>query len=362
MKSRTLLAALGAALLASTCVAFAQDTSQDDSNAKAGKWPLAAKAGMDSHAFTTPPPGATNKGVFNDKTWVRGHNTDAPAGGSPIWNPVKLKMMQGGKITSVTVPADSNANVYCEAANSGVDYIWTEIQHGVGSWTDVYNEWSACPHAKAVPGARVPNANEYDEQHAMDIGALVLVIPTVRSVAEAKEAVKWAYFPPLGGRSQGGSSLAFWGGVPGGYRKTINDNLVLILMIETLDGLQDADKIAKLPGVTGLFAASGDLGNFAGFKQGDPDYEREINIVHDATLKAHVALWGPAAWIGRPDFAGFQGPGGSESGNLLGPNARLPADFLATEKKALGPLWNTQGKPKVGPYAPGWVTPTKPTT
>ena len=134
MKSRTLLAALGAALLASTCVAFAQDTSQDDSNAKAGKWPLAAKAGVDSHAFTTPPPGATNKGVFNDKTWVRGHNTDAPAGGSPIWNPVKLKMMQGGKITSVTVPADSNANVYCEAANSGVDYIWTEIQHGVGSW------------------------------------------------------------------------------------------------------------------------------------------------------------------------------------------------------------------------------------
>ena len=97
-------------------------------------------------------------------------------------------------------------------------------------------------------------------------------------------------------------------------------------------------------GVTGLFAASGDLGNFAGFKQGDPDYEREINIVHDATLKAHVALWGPSAWIGRADFNGFQGPGGSESGNLLGPNARLAADFLATEKKALGPLWNTQGK------------------
>jgi len=90
-------------------------------------------------------------------------------------------------------------------------------------------------------------------------------VPTVRSLAEAKEAVKWAYFPPLGGRSQGGSSLAFWGGVPGGYRKTFNDNLVLTLMIETLDGLQDADKIAALPGVTALFAASGDLGNFGGY-------------------------------------------------------------------------------------------------
>ena len=224
--------------------------------------------------------------------------------------------------------------------------------------------WAACPHAKAVPGVRVPNANEFDEQHALDDGALVMVIPTVRSVEEAKEAAKWAFFPPLGGRSNGGGPAftpAFWGNVPGGYRQTINDNVVLILMIETLDGLKDVDKIAATPGISGIFAASGDLGNFAGYKQGDPDYEREINIVHDATVKAHIALWGPYAWNGRPDFVGFQGPGGSESGNLVGPEARLPGNFNDMEKKALGPLWNTQGKPKVGPYAPGWVQPTKPT-
>ena len=80
-----------------------------------------------------------------------------------------------------------------------------------------------------------------------------------------------------------------WGGVPGGYRNTINDNIVLILMIETLEGLKNADEIAKVPGVTALFAASGDLGNFSGFRQGTPDYERAINIVHDAAIKAGVA-------------------------------------------------------------------------
>jgi len=56
-----------------------------------------------------------------------------------------------------------------------------------------------------------------------------------------------------------------WGGVPGGYRNTINDNLVLVLMIETLEGLKNADEIAKffsganpnLPesAVKGLFVA-----------------------------------------------------------------------------------------------------------
>jgi hypothetical protein len=180
-------------------------------------------------------------------------------------------------------------------------------------------------------------------------------------VEEAKEAVKWAYFPPLGGRSAGGSSAAFWGQVPGGYRNTINDNLVLVLMIETLDGLKDADKIAATKGVTAVFAASGDLGNFGGWKQGDPDYEREINIVHDAALRAHVRLCGPAAWIGLPDFTCFQGPGGSESGNLVGGEAHLPSTFLADEKKALGKYYMTQPVPSDGPYHPGWVPP-KPQT
>jgi len=86
-----------------------------------------------------------------------------------------------------------------------------------------------------------------------------------------------------------------WGGVPGGYRNTINDNLVPILMIETLEGLKNADAIAKVPGVTAIFAASGDLGNFSGYKQDDPDYERAINIVHDAAIKAGVKLCGPFA-------------------------------------------------------------------
>src|SRR5207237_1758001 len=100
------------------------------------------------------------------------------------------------------------------------------------------------------------------------------VVPTVDTVEEAIAARNWAYFPPLGKRSNGGGQAfdgAVWGGVPGGYRQTINDNLVLILMIETLEGLKNDEAIAKVPGVSAVCAASGDLGNFSGFRQGNPD-------------------------------------------------------------------------------------------
>ncbi len=72
---------------------------------------------------------------------------------------------------------------------------------------------------QSVPGVRVAYTDEREIQHAMDLGALVIVIPTVRSVEEGTAARDWTMFPPLGKRSQGGGQ-AFdpdvWGSVPAG--------------------------------------------------------------------------------------------------------------------------------------------------
>jgi 2-keto-3-deoxy-L-rhamnonate aldolase RhmA len=336
-------AALGLALVAQQAPP-AQAPSADPyaNNAAPGalQFPLAAPAGKDSGARTTAPADAVNQGPFNPATWKYG-SAFAPPAGSKIWNPVKLKMMQGGKVTGGTVFSSTDPATYCAMANAGYDFIWTEMQHDSRDWEAVARMWRTCPNAKAVPGVRVAYTDEREIQHALDAGALVIVVPTIDSAAEATEARNWAYFPPLGRRSNGGGQAfdgAMWGNVPGGYRNTINDNVVLIEMIETLDGLKDADLIAKVPGVTAVFAASGDLGNFSGYRQGTPDYERAINIVHDAAIKAGVRLCGPLAWRDRPDFTCFQA--GSETAAI--------AKGVAAE---LGALANTQATPDVGPFA-----------
>ncbi len=303
-------------------------------------FPLAAAAGKDSNARMVAPMGAVNQGPFDPASWKYGPAFNPPPG-AKIWNPVKLKMLQGGKVTGGTLFSATDPATYCAMANAGYDFIWTEMQHDQRDWEDAARMWRTCPDAKAVPGVRVAYADEREIQHALDAGALVVVVPTVDTVAEAIEARNWTYFPPLGRRSNGGGQAfdgGMWGGVPGGYRNTINDNVVLVLMIETLEGLKNADEIAKVPGVTALFAASGDLGNFSGFRQGTPDYERAINIVHDSTIKAGVRLCGPIAWRDRPDFTCFQA--GSETAAI--------ARGVAAE---LGPLANTQAKPEVGPFA-----------
>src|SRR5437016_6950949 len=297
------------------------------------QFPLAAPAGKDSGAIDHPLSGGVNQGRIDEKTWKYGHAFDAPAS-SKIWNPVKLKMMRGEKVTGGTVFASSDPSTYCAMANAGYDFIWTEMQHNSRDWEHVARMWRACPYAKAVPGVRVAYADEREIQHATDAGALVVVVPTVDTVEEAIAARDWTYFPPLGKRSNGGGQAfdaSMWGNVPGGYRATINDNIVLILMIETLEGIKNAYEIAKVPGVTAVFAASGDLGNFSGYAPGSPDYERLINAVHDAAIGAGKRLCGPFAWRDRPDFTCFQ-------------NASETAAIARGVAAELGPLAHTEAQ------------------
>ena len=122
-----------------------------------------------------------------------------------------------------------------------------------------------------------------------------------------RAAVKWSKYPPEGRRSQGsGQYAALWGS---DYRQTINANMVVVIMIETPLGVANAKEIAAVPGIDVIFAASTDLGNFSGTKQGEPKYESMVTTIHDTTLKAGIRLGGPLAWKERAGFTFFQGPG-----------------------------------------------------
>ena len=69
MKRLMFSAALVAAVGFGAVAAFGQ-ANEDDVAARQAKYPLAAKAGEDSHALTMAPPGATNQGKFDDKMEV----------------------------------------------------------------------------------------------------------------------------------------------------------------------------------------------------------------------------------------------------------------------------------------------------
>src|SRR6195952_5881873 len=117
MKRLLFSAALVAAVSFATVAAFSQ-ANEDDVAARQAKYPLAAKAGEDSHAIDKAPAGALNQGKFDDKTWKFGHAYDAPAG-SKLWNPVKIKLLAGQKVTGGTRFAFTDPEIYAPSPNSG---------------------------------------------------------------------------------------------------------------------------------------------------------------------------------------------------------------------------------------------------
>jgi 2-keto-3-deoxy-L-rhamnonate aldolase RhmA len=84
--------------------------------------------------------------------------------------------------------------------------------------------------------------------------------------------------------------------------------MMVVIMIETPIGVANAEKIAAVPGIDVIFAASGDLGNFSGHAQGQPEYEALVTRIHDVTLKAGIKLGGPQNWKNRPGYTFFQAP------------------------------------------------------
>ena len=95
---------------------------------------------------------------------------------------------------------------------------------------------------------------------------------------------------------------------------------MIVIMIESPDGVAIVDQIAAVPGVDVIFAASGDLGSFTGWERSDPRYKALVTKIHDATLKAGKKLGGPSAWHDRHGFSFLQGP--SEAG-LIKSGAQL---------------------------------------
>ncbi len=233
--------------------------------------------------------------------------TAAPAQDGGLYNTVKAKLEAGEQVLGGTV-STADPEIYCAMAGAGFDFIWIEMQHSHLNYTDAARMIFACRDAPAIPFIRVPDATEGDIQKATDIGALGIIVPMVDTAEKMENAVRFAKYPPEGRRSQGGGQYgAIWGG---GYRQSANDNIMVIAMIETVEGVEAANEIAAVEGVDVVFVASSDLGSFSGGRQGEPYYEGLVDNVVGATNGAGKYLGGPSAWMtSREGYNFFQAPG-----------------------------------------------------
>jgi 2-keto-3-deoxy-L-rhamnonate aldolase RhmA len=228
-----------------------------------------------------------------------------------LYNVAKQKLLDGKQVFSHTI-RKFDVNAYCQQAPH-YDFTWFEMQHSTMSWADIEKMLAACPRAGAAPMIRMPDALEANVQKATDIGALGIIIPTVDDSAEARDAARYSRYPPVARRSTGGGlATELWTPlVPPGssYHKSINDNMLVVVMIETVEGVNNALEIASQPGVDVVIQGNNDLEQFSGFAATDDRYQDLLTRIRNATYRAGK-FWGNA------NYAYYKG-------NRLSPDSRF---------------------------------------
>jgi 2-keto-3-deoxy-L-rhamnonate aldolase RhmA len=207
----------------------------------------------------------------------------SPATPRPLFNRAKEALLQDKVISGYTI-STFNPDLYCEIRKH-YDFVWFEMQHSTMSWDEVRRMILTCPGVDgAAPMIRMPDALESSIQKATDLGAIGIIVPTVDDALEARDAARFSRYPPFGRRSSGGGSFGqAWPGV--NYRATVNDNMLVTVMIETLEGVANAEEIAATHGVDAIILGNNDLSSFSGWSQTDPRYQDAIIKVHNAALK-----------------------------------------------------------------------------
>ena len=162
-----------------------------------------------------------------------------------------------------------------------------------------------------IPFVRVGWNDPMAIMKVLDAGALGIVVPLVNNREEAERAVWAAKYPPAGGRSSGPNRATFYAGA--NYQDEANDEIAVIVMIETKEGIANIDEILSVPGVDCAYIGPSDLAYALDMTPtGDNRDERHQQVcmeLYEACKRHNVA---PGMHTGGLEFttkwlkAGFQ--------------------------------------------------------
>jgi len=176
-------------------------------------------------------------------------------------------------------------------ADAGFDFLLFDTQHSPVEIKELLPQVQAMMGRRAIPIIRVGGNDPALIVYALDIGAKGIIIPMVNSKEEAIAAVRSCKYPPEGARSAAGVR-GEWGEFKdfGEYMSIVNNNVLVIPMIETVEALNNIDEILSVPGVDVLLVGPSDLSISLEIPLDyrNPKYQKTLDMIAGACKKAGV--------------------------------------------------------------------------
>jgi 4-hydroxy-2-oxoheptanedioate aldolase len=241
-------------------------------------------------------------------------------------NPVVAKLAAGKTVYGLINTGDLSLANARETARAPVDFVYADMEHspldfpGLAIFLAGLTDKAAILAKKSVQPnvallARFPpeaDQSQWVVKQALDIGLMGVIFNGVDTKDQALTAVKTMRYPPMRGaarrepvgiRGYSTAAASFaWGVSAAEYERRADvwplnpdGDLLAVIMIESVEGLENLDQIAAVPGVGALFLGAGsDLSRSMGVPANSPELEAAFQQVLKA-CKAHKVACGITA-------------------------------------------------------------------
>lgn len=144
-------------------------------------------------------------------------------------------------------------------ADCGFDWILLDTEHSPSDIPILVTQMQGMMRGTATPVVRPAWNDTVLIKRILDAGATSLLVPFVQNADEARRAVAATRYPPLGVRGVSGSNRAARYGRIKDYLHRANEEICVLVQIETASALEQLEAIAAVEGVDGVFIGPADL-------------------------------------------------------------------------------------------------------
>ena len=198
-------------------------------------------------------------------------------------NTVKRALERGGAAFGTMIFEFNSTGIARAAAAARAEFCIFDMEHSGWSTETIRMLVSTARGSDLIPLVRVPATQYHLISRPLDVGAMGIMMPMVETEEQARTLVRSAKYTPLGGRGAG-FGLAhddYRGGAPREKMERANANTLLIAQIETVQGLENCERIAAVEGIDILWIGHFDLTNSMGIpgQFTHPDYLAAVKRV-----------------------------------------------------------------------------------
>lgn len=181
------------------------------------------------------------------------------------------------------------------AASAGYDWCLIDGEHAPNDIPTILAQMQAMSGGDASIVVRVPVGQDWILKQVLDIGAQTVMVPMVETADQAAAMARAVRYPPHGVRGMAGSMVRASGyNLQADYLDNANDEICLIVQVESAAAIENIDAIAAVEGVDVVFIGPADLSADMGFT-GNADAPEVVAAIKHAVGRITAA--GKAAGI-----------------------------------------------------------------